>query len=75
MLALRTGRRFLVVSGWSVVVGLFDHDVGPSTIDYWPWTIFRFGQAIKGVWWMPWGKEPMKGAASGETRRGGANTH
>ena len=34
VLALRTGRRFLVVSGWSVVVGLFDHDGGSSTIDY-----------------------------------------
>ena len=33
----------------------------------------RFGQATKGVWWMPWGKEPMKDAVSGETRRGGAN--
>ena len=31
------------------------------------------GQATKGVWWMPWGKEPMKGAVSGETLRGGAN--
>ena len=29
----------------------------------------RFGQAIKGVWWMPWGKKPKKGAVSGETRR------
>jgi len=37
------------------------------------WSREDFGQAIKGVWWMPWGKEPMKGAASGETRRGAAN--
>jgi hypothetical protein len=29
-----------------------------------------FGQATKGARWMPRGKEPMKGAATGETRRG-----
>ena len=28
-----------------------------------------FGQATKGAWWMPWGKGPMKDAASGETLR------
>jgi len=31
-------------------------------------------QATKGAWWMPWGKEPMKDAASGETLRGGASS-
>ena len=31
------------------------------------------GQATKGVWWMPRGKEPMKGVASDEMLRGGAN--
>ena len=28
-----------------------------------------FGQATKGAWWMPWGKGPMKDAASGDTLR------
>jgi len=32
-----------------------------------------YGQATKGVWWMPRGKEPKKGAVSGEMLRGGAN--
>jgi len=30
-------------------------------------------QATKGAWWMPWGKEPMKDAASGDTLRRGAS--
>ena len=30
-------------------------------------------QATKGAWWMPWGKRPMKDAASGETLRVGAS--
>jgi uncharacterized membrane protein YjgN (DUF898 family) len=34
---------------------------------------FRFGQATKGAWWMPWGKEPMKGAVTSEMRRGSGN--
>ena len=34
-----------------------------------------YGQATKGVWWMPRGKEPKKGAVSGEMLRGGANIH
>ena len=30
-------------------------------------------QAIKGVWWMPWGKVPTKDAISGETLGGAAS--
>ena len=30
-------------------------------------------QAIKGVWWMPWGEVPTKDAISGETPRGAAS--
>jgi len=30
-------------------------------------------QATKGAWWMPWGKEPTKDAASGDTLREGAS--
>ena len=38
-------------------------------------TVLDFGQATKGAWWMPWGKEPMKGAVTGETHRGAGNKH
>jgi len=31
-------------------------------------------QATLGGGWMPWGQEPMKGAASGDTPRGAAST-
>ena len=51
-----------------IVFGLYTFDFRLSTEIY-----KRFGQATKGLWWMPWGKEPMKGAVSGETRRGAAN--
>ena len=33
-----------------------------------------FGQATKGVWWMPWGQEPRKGVAHDVTLRGGASS-
>ena len=32
-----------------------------------------FGQAMKGVWWMPWGKEPTKDAVTGDMHRGAGN--
>ena len=32
-----------------------------------------FGQATQGVWWMPWGKEPMKDAVTCDKRRGSGN--
>jgi hypothetical protein len=37
-------------------------------------TIGEGGQATMGDGWMPWGQEPKKGAAHGETLRGAAST-
>jgi hypothetical protein len=32
-----------------------------------------FGQATKGLWWIPWHRQPMKDAATSEMLRGGGS--
>jgi hypothetical protein len=58
---------------------LFDNCIGDKKASIFELLEYKllaeFGQATKGIWWMPWRLEAMKDVVSCEKLRGGANNH